>query len=1662
MKCVNKNLPEVKALASTFGITPDMAAGLIGVWQTANDTDEFPSSVNDFNQKDFINLFIREDNIDNFKQDIITKIIIDADRTPSGGYVIFDKVFKDSHDAWVFLKNYYDANPEAIKAIYAKKLKQFFKKKPLYLTSELIDTEFNNLNADENYNPTDNIDKFNELKELVGEKTAKKVFSIMGYSPLYKDSSMTKQSVLFHQLRLLPGVETIENTVKLRALIHSKYNNSALETLKSPEGEPLLFYHGTNNTFDTIKLNAGIPHKVHNVNGLWFTSSLSNALLYGENIYPAFLFSDNVNYLDAKLPLGDRLRIVESEYINRVFDNKANSAPIVFLKTKDKAVDSFVGETIQAVVRDEGQVYKILPTNNELALYQSYKENLEARNDKEAKRERLTNIFKKYGADGNFATFKPSINTQALINDILRIFPEYEVELEKTSIGHIMVKIENKYVNPFDLSKNKSPIYKQKATKEEQEEAINKKVDRKIATIAEQLEVEIILDETIEDSGQLIAKAEGDGVRPVIVLNPKLLRADTALHEIAHIILDLIDDKELLLQAYEEALSKYPEVVERVSEQYPELLEGDNLMHFVKEVLATILGEKGTEQIQNTSLIKRLWEKIKSLFRDILKKDVSTIDRLLRMTLSPKKYDLDLSEWKYEITRKQKSDITKTFEKEILDIKERFTILKEKYANDPNNQILVDTMTSLLKKMEVLDTLSSLDLYVDQALDKAEKILKRLDKYKEGLKQEDISFFAKALTYINAFNLIEDIDNRIIEYQHINEDEIPKLEELKKKVKESQILYKEVTSKIKVYSKELLAEMMAPFFTKIRNEVREEFEKEFHNQYGGEKNAIKELGKAYESEKIRYINVRMEEVLPEIKEKEKEYLKNLLEVSETELSTASLFLSGAAETNEELIQVVTKLFDYRDFNVKQTVDEKTLRMNALIKEAKESLGVSKTTDLYDYLLEKDKDGNPTGYLVGKYKSSFAKKRKKLYDRIKKLPPKEAKAEVKAFYATKQSYINPQWIEIKKNKELKALHNFLMETLEKSRAYGNLKVVAVKENPTPEMELTHYTYELPVVEKSFAEAISDNGLFKGIGEKVKDLFRYTKMEETELAPEEALGNKTEGKVLDKILHKKVLTDESGKVHKKIPLYFRGKMDKANRSYDLFSIIPLEVYNIENYTNSLTLEHAMSLLEEIYKDREIIRNIGGVTQINVVSGNPTKLKDGRESNNYKKLIDVIETRLYHIYTKNFGEIPLTNQKKIKLNKLNNNLLKFMSATMLGVNGLSGSVNFLISRITNLIEGIGGEFYSVNDILNAKKYINTRGSSILKDLGKEVPEAIPNLVAEKFNIFENFSMLKSKYKEDNLFKKFFKRDSLMFFTTATEYGAQLELLYALLYKEKVYNENTGEWIPLAEAFTKDEKGALTYIEGVTVPKELEFKIAERFKGLSVELHGNYFESNKSLFRKTFLGTHVMMFRRWLVPSAQRRFRGGVKNIFLSRTERQMFYSELLETNREGMYISTARYVTGKILQDLIGMELNIETKWDELTKGEKANIRKTMVELGIAILMYIASSILANLAKDNPDDDDKDTLYLLAYLFRRTGSELSFFLSFDMLDIIATPAATTSLLKKYKDVIVQMFNPTEVYKSGKNRGENKLLIKTGRALPITSQVLRDVREAYNYLEK
>jgi hypothetical protein len=70
--------------------------------------------------------------------------------------------------------------------------------------------------------------------------------------------------------------------------------------------------------------------------------------------------------------------------------------------------------------------------------------------------------------------------------------------------------------------------------------------------------------------------------------------------------------------------------------------------------------------------------------------------------------------------------------------------------------------------------------------------------------------------------------------------------------------------------------------------------------------------------------------------------------------------------------------------------------------------------------------------------------------------------------------------------------------------------------------------------------------------------------------------------------------------------------------------------------------------------------------------------------------------------------------------------------------------------------------------------------------------------------------------------------------------------------------------------------------------------------------------------------------------------------------------------------------------------------------------------------------------------------------------------MLDIIATPAATTSLLKKYKDVIVQMFNPTEVYKSGKNRGENKLLIKTGRALPITSQVLRDVREAYNYLEK
>lgn len=127
-----------------------------------------------------------------------------------------------------------------------------------------------------------------------------------------------------------------------------KNNPNEASKIVDENGEPLVVYHGTRNTFttfsDSIKL-----HKVHSANGFWFTPNARIAAKYGTTVMPVFL---NIRTPGkSKITIYDLLeaRDIEDKVIS---DNNYDGA---ILDTYDKGVRGNE-QQIQYVVKNPNQI----------------------------------------------------------------------------------------------------------------------------------------------------------------------------------------------------------------------------------------------------------------------------------------------------------------------------------------------------------------------------------------------------------------------------------------------------------------------------------------------------------------------------------------------------------------------------------------------------------------------------------------------------------------------------------------------------------------------------------------------------------------------------------------------------------------------------------------------------------------------------------------------------------------------------------------------------------------------------------------------------------------------------------------------------------------------------------------------------------------------------------------------------------------------------------------------------------------------------------------------------------------------------------------------------------------------------------------------------------
>ena len=157
-----------------------------------------------------------------------------------------------------------------------------------------------------------------------------------------------------------------------------------------------------------------------------------------------------------------------------------------------------------------------------------------------------------------------------------------------------------------------------------------------------------------------------------------------------------------------------------------------------------------------------------------------------------------------------------------------------------------------------------------------------------------------------------------------------------------------------------------------------------------------------------------------------------------------------------------------------------------------------------------------------------------------------------------------------------------------------------------------------------------------------------------------------------------------------------------------------------------------------------------------------------------------------------------------------------------------------------------------------------------------------------------------------------------------------------------------------------------------------------------------------------------------------------------------------------------------------------WQQLSKEEKANVKRTTMELFFGALSFYLYSLMKGLAADADDEDEKGRYMFWAYQFRRLNTELAQFRSEEIFTTFQAPTAAVRPLKNtvdlvshivYKEIPYALSPGTNIElekdifyqrKSGRyDKGDRKLFKKLDRTIPIWSGINKTAEDAIQWFE-
>lgn len=762
--------------------------------------------------------------------------------------------------------------------------------------------------------------------------------------------------------------------------------------------------------------------------------------------------------------------------------------------------------------------------------------------------------------------------------------------------------------------------------------------------------------------------------------------------------------------------------------------------------------------------------------------------------------------------------------------------------------------------------------------------------------------------------------------------------------------------------------------------------------------------------------------------------EDLVKTANEDISFFDRWLDSMADSSDYMLKVM-------DQAVKKSKEQARLRTIDVMKELQaatiklEQAGI-KTTD---WMFERDSKGNLSGNYISEINQDlFKKKVRELFNFLNnKYGRNPVGEDVRKYKKERQAWFNANMevVNGKKQPKMSIYGNKQYKSLTTAQKEYYNTVMNIKAQLDSYLPKNYTTLTNAVkIRKDLLERIkSSNDIKSGarqIWESVKDEF-VRRTDDVDFSD------------------RATIKDFEGNEVQALPIYYTKlkEGESANDlSTDIVSTMTAYAAMAIDFDEMNKVIDVLELGRDLLREREIIQTEGGKTLTEKFKTVGRKVESkltmkGGATGFIQRLNDFFDMQVYGRYMADEGTFGKSNIDK---GKVANFVNRVTAMNNLALNILSGVSNIATGTIMMRIESFSGEFFNEKNTITADRIYGQSLPQFLAEIGDRVKTSKLALWNELFNVMQEYEqdVREVNFDRKSWFSRMFKSSTLFFMNNAGEHWMQTRTSLALAdaYKMKSpegkivslwdamevvpvdkNNKKLGAKLQLKEGYTKEDGSAFT--------REDIIKFSRKSAAINQRMHGIYNKADRAAVQRLAIGRMGMMFRKWIKPSLNRRFKSAT-------------YNYDLDAWTEGYYRTSGKFLL-QLARDLRDAQFNIGARWRELSKTEKANIKRALTETS----HFLAVMAIIGLIEWSDDKDRPWLVRMLEYQARRLYTELGVLIpgksmASEGLRIIKSPAAGINIIENALNLL-NFLNPMNyevfageeaILQSGRYRGKSK----------------------------